>query len=688
MCHGSLLPNLEYHELVEWTHRLIALLVGILMAVTVISTLLWYRRPRRLLWMALLAATTYLAQAILGGITVLLNLDRTWIAAHMGNSMLLLASVILLATFSRISLSPKPEREASLSPKLSSQAKWLRGVALGALLWTYVGLFTGSAVIGAEADVACSAWPQCSESQFFPATPGEWVNFGHRLAIGLSDVLLLTLAVMIWRSSRGQPNGQPKRNDRRLINTGRILGGFYVAQVFVGAFTIWLGAPSTLKGIHLALAAATWGALVLMTTFIWSGDGRVSGIGDQVSGDGESDTQHPSPDTIPNTRHPIPDTLPDTRHPIPDTLPDTRHPIPDTLPDTRHPIPVTLPNTQHPSPDTLPNTRHPIPVTLPNTRHPIPDTLPDTRHPSPDTLPDTRHPSPVRNYIGLMRLQVIPLLLIPTVASMLIAAVQHPPQEALLALIGWTMLGGTLATGGAHAINQYLDRDLDAKMRRTRKRAIVSGRITPNSALAFGIILTVVAIGQLWLTVNALAAMLALAGNLFYVFVYTLWLKRITPQNIVIGGASGAVPPLVGWAAVTGRLDLPAILFFAIIFFWTPAHFWALALVRQNDYKDAGVPMLPVVRGEAFTRLNILGYTVLMVGATLLPVMLHALSWLYLVTATGLGLWFIFKAVRLMRLASTALAWKLFKFSNNYLAVLYAVMVLDRLLALNGLLVL
>jgi protoheme IX farnesyltransferase len=287
-----------------------------------------------------------------------------------------------------------------------------------------------------------------------------------------------------------------------------------------------------------------------------------------------------------------------------------------------------------------------------------------------------------------MRPQVIPLLLIPTVASMLIAAVQHPPQEALLALIGWTMLGGTLATGGAHALNQYLERDIDARMRRTRQRAIVSGRIKPNSALAFGVSLTVVAIGQLWLTVNALAALLALAGNLFYVFVYTLWLKRITPQNIVIGGASGAVPPLVGWAAVTGRLDLPAILFFAIIFFWTPAHFWALALVRQNDYKEAGVPMLPVVRGEAFTRLNILGYTVLMVGATLLPVMLHALSWLYLVTATGLGLWFIVKAVRLMRYGSTARAWKLFKFSNNYLAVLYAVMVLDRLLALGGLLVL
>jgi protoheme IX farnesyltransferase len=189
---------------------------------------------------------------------------------------------------------------------------------------------------------------------------------------------------------------------------------------------------------------------------------------------------------------------------------------------------------------------------------------------------------------------------------------------------------------------------------------------------------------QLWLTVNAVAAGLAVAGNLFYVFVYTIWLKRTSVQNIVIGGAAGAVPPLVGWAAVTGGIGLPALLFFAIIFFWTPAHFWALALVRQEDYREAGIPMLPVVRGEAATRAGILHYALLLVGATLLPVAIQALGGLYLLAAGGLGAVLLWRAVDLARQASPARAWQLFKFSNTYLALLYLAMVVDRLLAWAG----
>src|SRR5207249_6912004 len=176
---------------------------------------------------------------------------------------------------------------------------------------------------------------------------------------------------------------------------------------------------------------------------------------------------------------------------------------------------------------------------------------------------------------------------------------------------------------------------------------------------------------------------LALAANLFYVFVYTIWLKRTSAQNIVIGGAAGAVPPLVGWAAVTGRVDLPAVLLFAIIFFWTPAHFWALSLVRQEDYRAAGIPMLPVVRGEAYTRKSILLYAVLLLVVTLLPFATRSLSWLYLFAAAGLGLLFVLGAARLVRHGSTARAWHLFKFSNTYLALLYLAMVADRVLALG-----
>ena len=581
MCYGHLIPDFEYHQLIEWNHRLFATLVGLLMIVTVGSTLLWYRKPRRIMWMAILAAVTYLGQAVLGGITVLLHLDKTWVAAHMGNSMLLLASVFLLAAFSRLG-----------DIKIQEKNRWLRYLSLGTCLWTYVALFTGSAVVGADADTSCAAWPQCSASQLLPDTADQWINFGHRLAVGLSDVLLLVMAFLVWRL---------RRQDKRLMLTVRVLGGLYISQVFLGAFTIWLGAPAYLKGAHLSLAAATWGTLVIMTLFMWIGPKVVTTGPETNSGSATGGGRNLSAWT--------------------------------------------------------------------RTKRRVGGLIPQT----------------VRNYVGLMRPGVIPLLLVPTIASMLIAAVQHPIGDSLWGLIGLTSLGGILATGGAHTINQYLDRDIDARMKRTRQRAIVSGRVSANRALAFGIGLTVVAVIELWVTVNPLAAGLSLAGNLFYVFVYTMWLKRSSPQNIVIGGAAGAVPPLVGWAAVTGSVELPAILFFAIIFFWTPAHFWALALVRHEEYEAAGVPMLPVVKGEAATRRGILEYAVLLLLVTLVPFMVNALSWLYLVTALGMGLMFVGRAAGLMRNYSTARAWKLFKFSNNYLALLYLVMVVDRLLAMGGL---
>jgi protoheme IX farnesyltransferase len=196
--------------------------------------------------------------------------------------------------------------------------------------------------------------------------------------------------------------------------------------------------------------------------------------------------------------------------------------------------------------------------------------------------------------------------------------------------------------------------------------------------------LSVLAFVQLWLTTNLTAAALAITGNLFYVFVYTMWLKRTSTQNIVIGGAAGAVPPLVGWAAVTGDIGLPALLFFTIIFFWTPPHFWALALVRQEDYRAAGVPMLPVVRGAHNTRIQILVYTVLLLAVSLLLFATNALGLIYLAAATALGAVFVVRAAQLLGDGSVPRAWRLFKFSNIYLALLYLVMVVDRLVAFGG----
>ena len=280
----------------------------------------------------------------------------------------------------------------------------------------------------------------------------------------------------------------------------------------------------------------------------------------------------------------------------------------------------------------------------------------------------------VRDYIALTKPRIISLLLVTTVATMVVAA----PDALALSTVLWTMLGGYLAAGGAGAINHYLDRERDARMTRTRGRPLVAGRIEPIHGLVFGIVLGVLAFVQLALTVNLLAAALAMAGLLGYVFVYTMWLKPLTPQNIVIGGAAGAVPPLVGWAAATGGLTLDALYPFAIVFLWTPPHFWALSLLIKDDYARTGVPMLPVVRGEEATRRQIVVYAVTLVALTIMPVLTGLFGAIYLVAALGLGLGFLGLAVRLAVSPSRPAALRLYLSSLAYLALLFCAMAIDR----------
>jgi protoheme IX farnesyltransferase len=281
----------------------------------------------------------------------------------------------------------------------------------------------------------------------------------------------------------------------------------------------------------------------------------------------------------------------------------------------------------------------------------------------------------VAAYIALTKPRIIGLLLLTTVATMIVAA----PDDVSIAAVLWTMLGGYLAAGGAGAINHYLDREVDARMTRTRDRPLVSGRIKPEHGLAFGIALGVTAAAQLALTVNPLAAALAVAGLLGYVFVYTMWLKPLTPQNIVIGGAAGAVPPLVGWAAATGGLEAAALYPFAIVFFWTPPHFWALSLLIKDEYARTGVPMLPVVRGEPATRDQILLYSLILVAVSILPVVGGLLGAVYLAGAFALGIGFVALAWRLRARPSRPAALRLYLSSLAYLALLFSLMALDRL---------
>ena len=282
----------------------------------------------------------------------------------------------------------------------------------------------------------------------------------------------------------------------------------------------------------------------------------------------------------------------------------------------------------------------------------------------------------LRDYVTLTKPRIISLLLLTTVTTMLVA----DPQGLALTTVLWTMLGGYLAAGGAGAINHYLDRERDARMARTRARPLVSGRIAPVHGLVFGLVLGILAFAQLSLTVNLLAAVLAMTGLLGYVFVYTLWLKPLTPQNIVIGGAAGAVPPLVGWAAATGGLTAAALWPFAIVFLWTPPHFWALSLLIKNDYARTGVPMLPVVRGEAETRRQILLYTVILVAVSLGPVATGLFGWLYLAVALLAGGAFLWLALRLRARADRRSALRLYLASLAYLAVLFLAMAADRVL--------
>jgi protoheme IX farnesyltransferase len=276
-------------------------------------------------------------------------------------------------------------------------------------------------------------------------------------------------------------------------------------------------------------------------------------------------------------------------------------------------------------------------------------------------------------YVALTKPRIIELLLITTLPTMVVAQRGLPPVWLMAA----TLIGGALAAGGANAINMFVDRDIDKLMHRTAKRPLVTGAVTPRAAMTFAITLEVAAFVELWAWVNLLSAVLAISATLFYVFVYTLWLKRTSSQNIVIGGAAGAVPVLVGWAAVTDSLSWTPVVLFAIIFVWTPPHFWALAVKYKDDYRAAGVPMLPAVATFRRTAREILLYSVVLVGVSLLLAAVASLGVIYVVSASVLGVVFVALAVRLLRRQTPTSAMQLFSYSITYLTLLFVFMAVD-----------
>ncbi len=585
-CHGSLIPPLELHTDIEYSHRLTASIVSCLVIALALGVLIWARRQRHVI-PAMIAVVLLIIQVVLGGITVLYDLPQPIITAHLGTALALFGTIIITAVLLR------PNTPAAGSFK---RARRFARLALTTAILTYLLLLSGSNVRGNSADLVCPGWPLCGRA----AIPGSVmplvvINLFHRFFASFVGLFIIATIIYAWRRRRLAP---------RLFAIAIAAAIFFVIQVAVGGIMVTLGAHGVegwyeaAQGVHLAFATAVWGSIAALAAVAYR-----------------------------------------------------------DLPARE----AAEPPAEQPAPE-----REWVraPADEPATA------------PAPAGEPGALKMR-LGSYLNLIKPHVTVLLLGVTLASMAIAQGGFPPWQLVLA----TLFGGACAAGSANAINCYFDRDIDHVMSRTRRRSLPAGRVPPMHAFIFGVALAVISFVDFALFVNLLSALLALSGILFYVFVYTLWLKRTSPQNIVIGGAAGAVPPLVGWAAVTHTVGLPAIWLFAIIFYWTPPHFWALALLIKNDYARANIPMMPVALGEKETKRQIVLYSLLLIAVTLILFLTQVMGFLYLAAALSLGAGFLYLAIRVLRDETKHWARTLFWYSNCYLAVLFALMVLDRVIA-------
>jgi protoheme IX farnesyltransferase len=584
-CHGSLIPPLELHTDIEYSHRLTASIVSTLTIALALAIILWARQRRYIIPTAI-AIVLLIVQIVLGGITVLYELPQTIVTAHLGTALAFFAMMIVLA-----GLLGKNQPVTGTY----RSAKKFAGVALTGTILTYGLLLSGSNVRGTGSTLVCPGWPLCGRANIPDSVvPYVVINLFHRGVATIVGLFLIGVILYAWRRRREAP-----RQARLAI----LAGVLFVIQAGVGAALVLVGSTANdttgfefSQGFHVAFGTAVWGCLVGLTVLAYRD----------------------------------------------------------------------LPAKEQEAP----------PTTAAPEREWVRGTVSDGQ-PAQETVRESGTMKlRINAYVNLLKPHVTILLLGVTLAAMAIAQRGFPPLTLVLA----TLFGGACAAGSANAINCYLDRDIDQLMSRTSRRSLPAGRVPPNHALLFGSILAVLSFASLTLFVNLLSALLAFSGILFYVFVYTLWLKRTSTQNIVIGGAAGAIPPLVGWAAVTNSVGLPAIWLFAIIFYWTPPHFWALALLIKNDYARACIPMLPVVAGEKETKRQILLYTLLLLAVTLILFATQAMGMLYLVSALALGGGFLYLAIRVLRDETKRWARTLFWYSNCYLALLFALMVIDRVI--------
>jgi heme o synthase len=564
-CFGSWIPRVEYHTLIEYFHRLLAVVsasLSIALAIVGAWSLARARAdgharavPRLAAWLAVGLAPLFVIQAAIGGWIIATHEDPAVVTLHFAVAFVVLGVAIAITVLAHL-----------VDP--GGMRSYARITAFTALV-TYGLLLVGTYVRAEGAGLAFRDWPLMS-GRLVPdlSQPGAGPMFAHRL-LAIAVTALVAWCVVRARTMRPR--------SPRLVGLSTLALVLVLAQIAVGALNVVTELATWARATHVAVSALIWATIVALAVVA---------------------RREPSRD--------------------------------DLRAEAGEPFPAT-------------------------TDHSLGDT--------------------VRAFAALTKPRIIALLLITTVPPMILAAGGLPGAWLVLA----TLVGGTLAAASANACNMYLDRDIDQVMRRTRRRPLPRHAIQPEAALRFGFALGAVAFTFLALTVNVLAATLALSAIAFYVFVYTMWLKRSTTQNIVIGGAAGAVPVLVGWAAVTGGVGWPAVMLFSIVFLWTPPHFWALAMRVRDDYAAAGVPMLPVVRGEDETRRQIFLYSLVLFGATLLLVPVASMGPIYLVTAVVLGGSFVYRALHLWRDPSDARAWALFKFSVLYLGALFAAVAIDAL---------
>lgn len=619
LCHGQVVPPLDGPTLVEYGHRLSAAVVSALVLATALLAWRGQLRP----WIrvpATLALALLVVQVVLGGITVLLELPATIVVAHLGTSEALLAA-LLVTTIAAWQGSAWP-RPAGSSP----DGFWKLAAAAG--LGTYVVLLSGAYVAGSGAAVACATWPLCDGAVFL-GQPLPDIHMAHRVVVGLVALLVAATVVQALRTQRDRP---------AVIQGALFLAMLYIAQSAVGAVNVLARTTDEMELLHLATATGVWATLVVLAALAYGDRGTVPAArpgpgpsdraGRRLARQGERSERQAEPAVRYTRTVPAPD------------------------------VAVALPGSTVVPGSALVATWGAVRVEAQLARA------------------SRRLAEVAAAYAELTKPRIVVLLLITTLAAMLLASPPWPRPVEVLA----TIVGGYLAAGGANALNNFLDRDIDVKMRRTRRRPLPSHRIAPRQALRFGVALGAISFVLFAVFVNVLAGALAVLGLLYYVFVYTRLLKRTTPQNIVIGGAAGAIPPLVGWAAATGSLALPAFLLFATIFLWTPPHFWSLSLYTRADYEAAGIPMLPIVAGEAEARRQILVYSIVLVAVTPALFFAGAAGWLYLGAAALLGAGLVANAVRLQRDASVPAARRMFLYSNVYLALLFLSTVLDHLL--------